>query len=124
LCHHVVQICERADVDRRAVRVIVARKGRFMGRTAVAMVIVSGTLWRRMAFVRTRVAAGSLRAAEAFSTGAEETPAPKSAKKVPILVRFARALLERVDRAAKRRGIGRNRWVHYQISRALEAEDA
>jgi hypothetical protein len=64
------------------------------------------------------------RAAEAFITGAEEAPPPKPTTKVPILVRFDRALLERVDRAAKRRGISRSRWVHYQISRALEAEEA
>jgi hypothetical protein len=64
------------------------------------------------------------RAAEAFITGAEEAPRPKAAKKVPILVRFDRELLARVDRAAKRRGISRSGWVHYQISRALEEEEA
>ena len=63
-------------------------------------------------------------AAEAFITGAEEAPPTKPTKKVPILVRFDRELLARVDRAAKRRGISRSGWVHYQISRALEAEDA
>jgi predicted HicB family RNase H-like nuclease len=63
------------------------------------------------------------RAAEAFITGAEEAPPPKYTKKVPILVRFDRELLERVDRAAKRRGISRSGWVHYQISRALEEEE-
>jgi hypothetical protein len=63
------------------------------------------------------------RAAEAFITGAKEAPPPKYTKKVPILVRFDRELLERVDRAAKRRGISRSGWVHYQISRALEEEE-
>jgi hypothetical protein len=46
-----------------------------------------------------------------------------STDKIPILVRFDRELLARVDRAAKRRGISRSGWVHYQISRALEAEE-
>jgi hypothetical protein len=63
------------------------------------------------------------RTAEAFITGAEESTPVTPAKKVPILVRFDRELLARVDRAAKRRGISRSGWVHYQISRALEAED-
>jgi hypothetical protein len=55
---------------------------------------------------------------------AAEPPLPaKHPKKIPILVRFDRELLERVDRAAKRRGISRSGWVHYQISRALEAEE-
>jgi hypothetical protein len=62
-------------------------------------------------------------AAETFITGAEDTTPPKSTRKVPILVRFDRELLARVDRAAKRRGISRSGWVHYQISRALEAEE-
>jgi hypothetical protein len=66
---------------------------------------------------------GDERAADAFITGAEETTPPKPTKKVPILVRLDRELLERVDRAAKRRGISRSGWVHYQISRALEADE-
>jgi hypothetical protein len=64
------------------------------------------------------------RAAEAFIAGAEEAPPAKRPNKIPILVRFDRDLLERVDRAAKRRGISRSGWVHYQISRALEEEEA
>lgn len=63
-------------------------------------------------------------AAAAFITGAEEAPPVKGAHKVPILVRFDRGLLQRVDRAAKRRGISRSGWIHYQISRALEADEA
>jgi hypothetical protein len=62
-------------------------------------------------------------AAEAFITGAEAPTPPKDTKKVPILVRFDRDLLARVDRAAKRRGISRSGWVHWQISRALEEEE-
>ena len=61
-------------------------------------------------------------AAEAFITGAGEATPVKNTRKVPILVRFDRDLLVRVDRAAKRRGISRSGWIHYQISRALEAD--
>jgi hypothetical protein len=63
------------------------------------------------------------RAAEAFITGAEAQPSPARPTKVPILVRFDRDLLTRVDRAAKRRGLSRSGWIHYQISRALDAEE-
>lgn len=64
------------------------------------------------------------RAAEAFITGADaQKPLPRTAK-VPILVRFDRDLLRRVDQAAKRRGLSRSGWIHYQISRALDADEA
>jgi hypothetical protein len=64
------------------------------------------------------------RAAEAFITGAEaETPARRQTK-VPILVRFDRDLLQRVDQAAKHRGLSRSGWIHYHISRALDVEEA
>jgi predicted HicB family RNase H-like nuclease len=36
------------------------------------------------------------------------------------MIRFDRELLGRVDVAAKRRGISRNAWVQYTISRALD----
>jgi hypothetical protein len=62
-------------------------------------------------------------AAESFITGAEAPTAPTDTHKIPILVRFDRALLTRVDQAAKRRGISRSGWIHYQISRALEGEE-
>jgi hypothetical protein len=63
------------------------------------------------------------RAAEAFITGADaQTPPPRTAK-VPILVRFDRDLLRRVDQAARHRGLSRSGWIHYQISRALDAEE-
>jgi hypothetical protein len=62
-------------------------------------------------------------AAESFITGAEAPTAPKDTHKVPILVRFDRELLARVDKAAKRRGISRSGWIHYQISQALEADE-
>lgn len=64
------------------------------------------------------------RAAEAFITGAEAQTSPRRPAKVPILVRFDRDLLQRVDRAARRRGLSRSGWIHYQISQALDAEGA
>jgi hypothetical protein len=62
-------------------------------------------------------------AAESFITGAEEARASSSTNKIPILVRFDRALLARVDQAARHRGISRSGWIHYQISRALEQDE-
>jgi hypothetical protein len=63
------------------------------------------------------------RAAEAFITGAEAQRPPRRPAKVPILVRFDRDLLQRVDRAARHRGLSRSGWIHYQISRALDADE-
>jgi hypothetical protein len=42
----------------------------------------------------------------------------------PAMIRFDRALLARVDRAAKRRGISRSAWIQYTVSRALDEEEA
>ena len=39
------------------------------------------------------------------------------------MIRFDRALLARVDRAAKRRGISRSAWIQYTVSRALDEEE-
>jgi hypothetical protein len=41
----------------------------------------------------------------------------------PAMIRFDRALLARVDRAAKRRGISRSAWIQYTVSRALDEEE-
>jgi hypothetical protein len=40
----------------------------------------------------------------------------------PVMIRFDRELLARVDKAAKRRGINRSAWISYVISTALENE--
>jgi hypothetical protein len=37
------------------------------------------------------------------------------------MIRFDRALLAKVDQAARKRGVSRSAWVQYTISRALEA---
>ena len=55
-----------------------------------------------------------------FITGVEEKP---DAKRVSALIRFDRALLQRVDAAAKQRGISRAAWIQFVVSRALDAGD-
>ena len=60
-------------------------------------------------------------AAEAFIAGAEPPKENQGdGKKTPIMVRFDRALLKRVDEAAKRRGISRSSWIQFTVSRALD----
>ncbi len=67
---------------------------------------------------------GDDRAAAAFISAAgkqdiaEETV---ESRKTPVMIRFDRALLERVDTAAKRRGISRSAWIHFTVSRALDS---
>jgi hypothetical protein len=52
--------------------------------------------------------------AQSAKTAEEDTP------KKPILIRFDFHLLERVDTAAKRRGISRSAWIQFTLSRALD----
>jgi uncharacterized protein (DUF4415 family) len=61
-------------------------------------------------------------AAEAFILGAGQASKAKSgeAKKVPIMMRFDPDVLQRVDTAAKRRGISRSAWIQFTVSRALD----
>ena len=62
-------------------------------------------------------------AAEKFIAGAVssgEEASQEDRKKVPIMVRFDCALLQRVDAAAKHRGISRSVWIQFTISRALD----
>lgn len=60
--------------------------------------------------------------AAAFITGAAQTPAPENdeTKKTPVMMRFDREVLKRVDAAAKRRGISRSAWIQFTVSRALD----
>jgi predicted HicB family RNase H-like nuclease len=60
------------------------------------------------------------KAAEAFIAGAGVAPEQADTRKAPVMIRFDRDLLERVDAAAKRRGISRSAWVQYTLSRALD----
>ncbi len=62
------------------------------------------------------------RAAEAFIAGAGVlgTTEHENKRKVPIMMRFDRDVLTRVDAAAKRRGISRSAWIQFTVSRALD----
>jgi predicted HicB family RNase H-like nuclease len=64
----------------------------------------------------------SEQAAEAFIARVEhdEDAPPKKDKKTPIMIRFDRAVLKRVDEAAKHRGISRSAWIQFTVSRALD----
>jgi hypothetical protein len=44
-------------------------------------------------------------------------------KRTPAMIRFDTALLARVDRAAKRRGVSRSAWVAFTLSKALDDEE-
>jgi predicted HicB family RNase H-like nuclease len=61
-------------------------------------------------------------AAEDFIAGADQGHAatPAETRKVPIMMRFDREVLARVDAAAKRRGISRSAWIQFTVSRALD----
>lgn len=62
------------------------------------------------------------RAAEEFIKGAEQPSTTESddRRKVPIMMRFDRDVLARVDTAARRRGISRSAWIQFTVSRALD----
>ena len=67
-------------------------------------------------------------AADAFIAGAAKPTAPAiteaaedGPRKSPVMLRFDRALLAKVDAAAKRRGISRSAWIQFTVSRALDA---
>jgi hypothetical protein len=44
-------------------------------------------------------------------------------KRTPAMIRFDTALLARVDKAAKRRGVSRSAWVAFTLSKALDDEE-
>ncbi len=55
---------------------------------------------------------------------AQEEPTPGNGdRRQPAMIRFDRALLARVDRAAKRRGISRSAWIQYVVSQVLDEEE-
>ncbi len=57
-------------------------------------------------------------AAKAVAVIPDSDPIPR---KSPVMLRFDRELLGRVDTAAKRRGISRSAWIQFTVSRALDA---
>jgi hypothetical protein len=89
--------------------------------------------------ITTRPKAGSVklsspadqeRRIEAFIAGVEpaETklrlPSPETdPKRTRVMMRFDPTLLERIDAAAKHRGVSRTAWLHMVASRALDQGD-
>ena len=62
-------------------------------------------------------------AAEKFIAGADssqEEARQEDDKKVQTTLRFDRDLLQRIDAAAKHRGISRSSWIQFTLSRALD----
>jgi hypothetical protein len=62
-------------------------------------------------------------AAEKFIAGAEssqEEARQEDDKKIQTTLRFDRDLLQRIDAAAKHRGISRSSWIQFTLSRALD----
>jgi len=62
-------------------------------------------------------------AAEKFIAGAESSPekaCQEEDKKIQTTLRFDRTLLQRIDAAAKHRGISRSSWIQFTLSRALD----
>ena len=70
-------------------------------------------------------AAPDERAAEAFISAADrpEPGGKTNARLTPVMFRFDRPMLGRIDEAAKRRGVTRSAWVKFVISRVLESGD-
>src|SRR3546814_49728 len=59
--------------------------------------------------------------AEPIATEADEAGQGAEPRKSPVMLRFDRALLAKVDAAAKRRGISRSAWIQFTVSRAPDA---
>lgn len=66
----------------------------------------------------------------AFITGVDpaettpQLPPPEpDAKRARVMMRFDPTLLERIDAAAKHRGVSRTAWLHMVASRALDQGD-
>lgn len=58
------------------------------------------------------------KAVQAFISGAEKVE--KETDKKAVIIRFDPELLNRIDAAAKRRGVSRVAWVQFTLSRALD----
>jgi hypothetical protein len=65
-------------------------------------------------------------AATVTGQSGEEGPVNRAAadRRKPAMVRFDAALLARVDRAAKRRGVSRSAWIQFTLSKTLDDEGA
>ena len=67
-------------------------------------------------------AAQNDKAAEAFINGKTATPADEEASIIKLTLRLSPELLEKIDRAAKRRHINRTAWIKSAISEVLDAQ--
>src|SRR3546814_14241357 len=61
--------------------------------------------------------------AEPIATEADEAGPGAEPRKSPVMIRFDRALLAKVDAAAKRRGVSRIAWIEFTVSRARDAAE-
>ena len=62
-------------------------------------------------------------AAAKFIEGAAATLPASGTKRTPAMIRFDAALLARVDKAARRRGVSRSAWIAFTLSKALDDEE-
>jgi hypothetical protein len=61
---------------------------------------------------------------EGASASVQASTAVPGTGRRPAMIRFDAALLARVDRAARRRGVSRSAWVAFTLSKALDDEEA
>jgi molybdopterin-guanine dinucleotide biosynthesis protein A len=63
--------------------------------------------------------------ANAFISGADHAPAIENEEegRTPVMVRYKKQMLKKIDAAAKRRGLSRSAWIQYAASRVLEMEE-
>jgi hypothetical protein len=65
------------------------------------------------------------KAAEGFIAAAGDHPLLEEREKlIQTPIRFSPSLLKRIDRAAKKRGLGRSSWIRYAASRVLDEDEA
>jgi hypothetical protein len=58
-------------------------------------------------------------------TGANAVKSSESEEegRTPVMVRYKKQMLKKIDAAAKRRGLSRSAWIQYAASRVLEMEE-
>ena len=56
----------------------------------------------------------------ADAESSQEEARQEDDKKIQTTLRFDRSLLQRIDAAAKHRGISRSSWIQFTLSRALD----
>jgi len=61
--------------------------------------------------------------AEKFIRAASANETEEEGRFVQTPIRFPPALLARIDRAAKKRGLNRSSWIRYAATKELDIED-